>query len=54
MWETDGFGGEYEGRPGALLADGTEPGPAYFDSGSGSTMHRSTDWYVYDGYVLRR
>ncbi|MGW1843005.1 hypothetical protein [Streptomyces sp. NPDC001966] len=54
MWETEGFGGEHEGRPGALLADGTEPGPAYFDSGSGSTVHRSTDWYVYDGYVLRR
>ncbi|MFF3956579.1 hypothetical protein ACFYY1_25680 [Streptomyces sp. NPDC001890] len=43
MRETEEFGGEHEGRPGALLADGTEPGPAYLDSGSGSTVHRSTD-----------
>ncbi|MFI9630210.1 hypothetical protein [Streptomyces sp. NPDC052042] len=49
MWESEEFGTEHEGRPGVLLADGTEPGPVYFDAGSGSTVHRSTDWRVYDG-----
>ncbi|MEU4506984.1 hypothetical protein [Streptomyces sp. NPDC024089] len=49
MWETEEFGDEHEGRPGVLLADGTEPGPVYFDAGSGPTVHQSTDWYVYDG-----
>ncbi|MGW2181871.1 hypothetical protein ACWCXX_28005 [Streptomyces sp. NPDC001732] len=49
MWETEEFGAEHEGRPGVLLADGTEPGPVYFDTGSGPTMHASTDWWVYDG-----
>lgn len=51
MWETEEFGGEHDGRPGVLLADGTEPGPVYFDTGSGPTVHRSTDWYVYDGML---
>ncbi|MFG3531006.1 hypothetical protein ACGF8B_30350 [Streptomyces sp. NPDC047917] len=49
MWETEEFGDEHEGRPGVLLADGTEPGPVYFDAGSGPTVHQSTDWYVCDG-----
>ncbi|WP_405681856.1 hypothetical protein [Streptomyces sp. NBC_00057] len=49
MWETEEFGSEHEGRPGVLLADGTEPGPVYFDAGSGPTVHQSVDWWVYDG-----
>ncbi|WP_335934901.1 hypothetical protein [Streptomyces sp. PTD5-9] len=49
MWETEEFGAEHEGRPGVLLADGTEPKPVLFDVGSGATMHQSTDWWVYDG-----
>ncbi|MFB6505178.1 MULTISPECIES: hypothetical protein [unclassified Streptomyces] len=49
MWETEEFGSEHEGRPGVLLADGTEPGPVYFDIGSGANVHKSTDWWVYDG-----
>ncbi|MEE1808111.1 hypothetical protein [Streptomyces sp. BE133] len=49
MWETEEFGSQHEGRPGVLLADGTEPGPVYFDAGSGPTMHQSTEWWVYDG-----
>ncbi|MFJ8668925.1 hypothetical protein [Streptomyces sp. NPDC093600] len=32
-----------------LLADGSEPGPVYFDMGSGGDVHQSTDWWVYDG-----
>ncbi|THA81185.1 hypothetical protein [Streptomyces sp. A0592] len=32
-----------------LLADGSEPGPVYFDVGSGPTMPSSTEWHAYDG-----
>lgn len=49
MWQSEEFGSEHEGQPGVLLPDGTEPGPVYFDAGSGPTVHRSTDWWVYDG-----
>lgn len=49
MRETEEFGDEHEGRPGVLLAGGTEPGPVHFDAGSGPTVHQSTDRYVYDG-----
>lgn len=49
MWEFEEFGADHEGRPGVLLADGTEPGPVYFDAGSGPTVHQSTDWWIYDG-----
>ncbi|MEU2954834.1 hypothetical protein [Streptomyces xanthochromogenes] len=31
------------------LADGSEPGPVYFDVGSGTHMPSSTQWHVYDG-----
>ncbi|MFE4693300.1 hypothetical protein ACFRH6_25055 [Streptomyces sp. NPDC056749] len=49
MWESEEFGSEHVGRPGVLLADRSEPGPVYFDTGSGPSVHRSTDWWVYDG-----
>ncbi|MFE2295055.1 hypothetical protein [Streptomyces sp. NPDC059452] len=49
MWSTEEFEASHEGRPGVMLADGTEPGPVYFDAGSGPNVHRSTDWWVYDG-----
>ncbi|QNP68755.1 hypothetical protein IAG44_04295 [Streptomyces roseirectus] len=48
-WQTEEFGSSHEGRPRALLADGTEPGPVYFDIGSGAEIPKSTDWWVYDG-----
>ncbi|WP_345261423.1 hypothetical protein [Streptomyces hundungensis] len=32
-----------------LVEDGTEPGPAIFDSGSGPYMHKSHRWHGYDG-----
>ncbi|MBT2488619.1 hypothetical protein J7E96_08795 [Streptomyces sp. ISL-96] len=47
-WERDGFA-SHKGAVGVLLADGSEPGPAYFDTGSGSYVHESTAWFVYDG-----
>ncbi|MFF1348083.1 hypothetical protein ACFVZJ_19260 [Streptomyces sp. NPDC058322] len=49
MRETGEFGDEHEGRPGLLLAGGTEPGPVYFDARSGPTVHQSTERYLYDG-----
>ncbi|MFE5489011.1 hypothetical protein ACFQ7Z_03445 [Streptomyces virginiae] len=43
------LGAAHEGSVGVLLADGTEPGPAYFDVGSGPNMPSSTEWHAYDG-----
>ncbi|WNI26747.1 hypothetical protein [Streptomyces sp. ITFR-16] len=37
------------GRPGAVLPDGSEPEPVFFDTGSGSAVHETSDWWVYDG-----
>ncbi|MFD9519740.1 hypothetical protein [Streptomyces sp. NPDC059979] len=34
---------------GVLLADGSEPGPVYFDVGSGPIVPSSTEWHAYDG-----
>ncbi|MEV0415155.1 hypothetical protein AB0I68_31265 [Streptomyces sp. NPDC050448] len=52
-WLSEEFGSSHEGQAGAVLADGTEPPPVVFDTGSGSSFHESTDWWVYDG-TLRR
>ncbi|MFI8266641.1 hypothetical protein [Streptomyces sp. NPDC085665] len=43
------LGDAHEGSVGVLLADGTEPGPVYFDVGSGSEVPSSREWHVYDG-----
>ncbi|MFE7098105.1 hypothetical protein [Streptomyces erythrochromogenes] len=43
------LGAAHEGSVGVLVADGSEPGPAHFDVGSGSQMPSSTEWFVYDG-----
>ncbi|MFF2793137.1 hypothetical protein ACFVT6_41425 [Streptomyces sp. NPDC058049] len=43
------LGAAHEGSVGVLLADGSEPGPVYFDVGSGPNMPSSTEWHVYDG-----
>ncbi|GLF92629.1 hypothetical protein [Streptomyces yaizuensis] len=48
-WKSDAFGSSHEGRAGAVLADGSEPKPVYFDSVSGGSGHTSSDWWVYDG-----
>ncbi|MBT2443926.1 hypothetical protein J7E93_28290 [Streptomyces sp. ISL-36] len=47
-WERDGFT-SHEGSVGVLLPDGSEPRPAIFDIGSGSSFYETTDWWVYDG-----
>ncbi|WP_318212878.1 hypothetical protein [Streptomyces sp. SJL17-1] len=36
-----------------LLADGSEPGPVYFDLSSGSFFHESIGWWHYDGTMRR-
>ncbi|MFE2330224.1 hypothetical protein ACFXD5_41035 [Streptomyces sp. NPDC059385] len=43
------LGAAHEGSVGVLLADRTEPGPVYYDVGSGSHMPSSTEWHSYDG-----
>ncbi|MER5772522.1 hypothetical protein [Streptomyces sp. NPDC001985] len=48
-WQTDEFGTSHEGSAGALLADGSEPDPVYLDTGSGSTVHSTREWWAYDG-----
>ncbi|WP_329139293.1 hypothetical protein OG552_33020 [Streptomyces sp. NBC_01476] len=53
-WQTGEFGMSHEGRAAALLADGSEPEPAYFDIGSGGHVPSTTDWWVYDGTLGTR
>ncbi|MBO8196447.1 hypothetical protein ITI46_33155, partial [Streptomyces oryzae] len=42
------------GWAGALLADGSEPGPVYLDMGSGPRMQQTTEWWAYDGRMPSR
>ncbi|WP_217208757.1 hypothetical protein [Streptomyces sp. AC550_RSS872] len=48
-WTTEQFHKTHEGRAAAVLADGSEPKPMLFDSGSGANFHETSDWWVYDG-----
>ncbi|MFD9080576.1 hypothetical protein [Streptomyces erythrochromogenes] len=43
------LGAAHEGSVGVLAADGSEPGPVYFDVVSGPNVPSSTEWYAYDG-----
>ncbi|MFJ3975861.1 hypothetical protein [Streptomyces sp. NPDC090021] len=43
------LGAAHAGSVGVLLEDGSEPGSAYFDVGSGSYVPSSTEWHAYDG-----
>ncbi|MFF7373106.1 hypothetical protein ACIP3A_36445 [Streptomyces tricolor] len=52
-WTTEEFGESHEGIVGAVLADGSEPKPAYFDIGSGAEMYRTCEWWAYDGRMSR-
>ncbi|MET7344660.1 hypothetical protein [Streptomyces sp. NPDC005547] len=51
-WKTGEFGSAHRGRPGAVLADGTEPKPLIVDLGSGTYMRETSDWWVYNGHTL--
>ncbi|MGW1774851.1 hypothetical protein [Streptomyces sp. NPDC002104] len=48
-WTTEEFGTSHEGAVEVLLADGTVPGPVYFDSSSGGGGEAVSQWHVYDG-----
>jgi hypothetical protein len=52
-WTTEEFGESHEGIVGAVLDDGSEPKPAYFDIGSGAGMYRTSEWWAYDGTMGR-
>ncbi|MFC9399381.1 hypothetical protein ACFTWS_40800 [Streptomyces sp. NPDC057027] len=41
-WEREGFE-SHEGEVGVLLAGDSEPGPVFFDLGSGGRFHESID-----------
>lgn len=48
-WRTEEFGESHEGIVGAVLEDGSEPKPAYLDTGGGPGMYRTSEWWAYDG-----
>ncbi|MGW4567753.1 hypothetical protein ACWEN3_37040 [Streptomyces sp. NPDC004561] len=48
-WTSEEFGESHEGIVGAVLADGSEPKPAYFDIGGGAETYRTSEWWAYDG-----
>ncbi|MGW1126407.1 hypothetical protein [Streptomyces sp. NPDC002526] len=52
-WEIAEFGASHQGRSGAVLPDGSEPQPVVFDLGSGTFMHKTSAWWVYDGHTQR-
>ncbi|AWZ06097.1 MULTISPECIES: hypothetical protein [unclassified Streptomyces] len=52
-WTTEEFGSSHAGAVGVLLADGTVPGPVYFDSASGGGGEAVSQWNVYDGHSDR-
>ncbi|SEE59267.1 hypothetical protein [Streptomyces sp. TLI_105] len=49
VWLTDEFGASHQGAVDVLLADGTVPGPVYFDTASGTGGRSVLQWSVYDG-----
>ncbi|MFG2991678.1 hypothetical protein ACGFZK_20695 [Streptomyces sp. NPDC048257] len=51
-WQTVEFGDVHAGAVGALVG-GAEPGPVYFDCGSGPDVPSTTHWSVYDGRARR-
>ncbi|MFD5393093.1 hypothetical protein ACFWJW_02365 [Streptomyces sp. NPDC127097] len=53
-WQSEEFGASHEGMAGAVLADGSEPGPVYLDAGSGSHMHETKQWWAYNGRLGRQ
>ncbi|MFD0163114.1 hypothetical protein ACFVJH_03020 [Streptomyces decoyicus] len=53
-WQSEEFGSSHEGMAGAVLADGSEPGPVYLDIGSGSHVHQTSQWWAYNGRLGRQ
>lgn len=52
-WKSEEFEASHEGWAGAVLADGSEPGPVYLDPGSGSDFHETREWWAYSGILNR-
>lgn len=52
-WESEEFGSSHEGWAGAVLADGSEPGPVYLDPGSGADFRATREWWAYSGILNR-
>ncbi|MFI1652278.1 hypothetical protein ACH4XT_35835 [Streptomyces avidinii] len=51
-WWTVDFGDAHAGAAGGLVG-GSEPGPVYFDVGSGPDVPSTTHWSAYDGRARR-
>ncbi|GGS34892.1 hypothetical protein [Streptomyces nojiriensis] len=51
-WWTVDFGDAHAGAVGVLVG-GSEPGPVYFDVGSGSDVPSTRRWSAYDGRARR-
>ncbi len=51
-WWTVDFGDAHAGAAGVLVG-GREPGPVYFDVGSGPNVPSTTHWSAYDGRASR-
>ncbi|MFG2978012.1 hypothetical protein ACGFYY_34085 [Streptomyces sp. NPDC048331] len=51
-WRTAEFGDVHAGAAGVLIG-GSEPGPVYFDVGSGPNVPSTTHWTAYDGRSRR-
>ncbi len=51
-WWTVDFGDSHAGAVGVLVG-GREPGPVYFDVGSGSDVPSTRHWSAYDGRAGR-
>ncbi|WP_142145770.1 hypothetical protein [Streptomyces sp. SLBN-31] len=52
-WRTEEFGDSHEGIVGAVLADGGEPAPVYFDIGGGGAGRETRELWAYDGRLGR-
>ncbi|MEU8437012.1 hypothetical protein AB0F18_29745 [Streptomyces sp. NPDC029216] len=52
-WTAEEFGASHEGWAGALLEDGTEPGPVHLDPGTGAGFRQTREWWAYSGVLNR-
>ncbi|MFD0404713.1 hypothetical protein [Kitasatospora sp. NPDC127116] len=48
-WSTGEFGDSHKGSVGVLLADGTVPGPVFYETSSSGGGRSVSQWYAYDG-----
>jgi hypothetical protein len=48
-WQAGEFGSAHDGTAGVLMADGTEPRPAFIANGSNGGGRETTEWRAYNG-----